>query len=406
MGDFFQFDLRRDFVNLVYLPFIVATFIEIKNNRAAIFDDQLTVADRAILKRATIFLLLPLIVLVHELGHYLAALSVGATVLEFHYGPATGFVRILHDRTDSQMLWIAFAGNLVQMVIGLLSLLVSLFVRSPAMVAICVYFGLFALADTAVFYALLSALGLYGDWIEIYASADRAGVLMIGIFHVCILLLLAFLIYGDAPRQWFAKKTIPDWYEQHRILEKQAEKEPSYENLEALCVSWFRAGFPKKAEKVLDRMAVQGDRPEIRLMRARIWMSRGKVEAAARCFEELIDDESLNEKGRARLCVEAGEIMVSYRDIPAALKLFSKGVELDPLFGEAGLFKAIMLNSLNRHAEALESLPLATHPHMVWSDPSNADRVHEEAERARAALEAGSKSNGRDAESKSRRPRS
>lgn len=392
MGDFFQFDLKRDFVNFLYLPFIVATVIEIKNNRAAIFDEQLTVSDRAILKRATIFLLLPLVVLAHEIGHYVAALSVGARVLEFHYGPATGFVRILPDRSASQMLWIAFAGNLLQMVIGLASLMVSPFVRSPAIVALCVYFGLFALADTAVFYALLSAVGLYGDWLEIYSSPDRSGVLLIGVFHVFILLLLAFLIYGDAPKQWFAKRTIPGWYEQHQKLELQTQEEPSYENLEALCVSWFRAGFPSKAEKVLDRMAVQGDRPEIRLMRARIWMSRGKVDAAARCFEELIDDASLNEKGRARLCVEAGEIMVSYRDIPSALKLFSKGAELDPLFGEAGLFKAIMLNSLNRHAEALEALPLATHPHMVWSDPANASRVHEEAERARAALEAGSKS--------------
>lgn len=389
MGDLFQFDLKRDFMNFIYVPFMVATFIEINKNRESVFDDQLTVGDRAILMRATIFLLLPLIVFIHELGHYLAALSVGARVMEFHYGPATGFVKIFPDRSDSQTLWIAFAGNLLQIVIGLLSLVSSTIVRSPAMVALCVYFGLFTLADTAVFYALLSAAGLYGDWIDIYTNPDRSGVFMIGIFHVCIVLLLALLIYADAPRQWFAKRTIPGWYESHRKLEEMVKGEPSYENLEALCVSWFRAGFPAKAEKILDRMSVQGDRPEIKLMRARILMSRGKVAEATSLFDELIDDESLNAKGRARLCVEAGDIMVSYRNTEEALKLFSKGAELDPLFGEAGLFKAIMLNSMNRHAEALEALPLISHPLMVWSNPANVDRVQEEAERARAALNLG-----------------
>lgn len=392
MGNFLGIDLQRDFMNLVYVPFMIAMFLEIKSHWKSIVDDELTVSDRAMLKRAVVFLLLPCIVFLHELGHYLAAISVGAKVLDFHYGPATGYVQIYPDRSPSQSLWIAFAGNLLQMIIGLISLGISPFLKSPPMVALAVYFGLFTLAGTAVFYALLSAFGLYGDWRDIYTSPDHAGMLAIGCFHAAILGLLAFCFYADAPKLWFAKKTIPTWYSQHQELERQASADPSYKNLEALCVSWFRAGFPKQSEKILGQMSGLGDRPELKLMRARILMSQGKVDDANRCFDELISNEDLNRKGRARLCVEAGEIMVAYRNIPAALNLFSKGAQLDPLFGEAGLFKAIMLNSMGKYAEALEALPLVSHPHLVWSNPDNAVRVHEEAERARAGLDKGSAS--------------
>ena len=387
MGDFSIFNFKSDFVNVLYVPFMIATVLEIKANWAGLTDNHLTWLDRSILMRAVIFLLLPIIVFLHEGGHYLAALSVGAKVMEFHYGPATGFVRIFADRTAAQFLWIAFAGNLVQIVIGLLALAAAPLFRSPPLVALCVYFGLFAVADTAIFYALLSAVGLYGDWIDIYTNSERNWVLAIGVFHVLLLALLAVLFYGAAPRTWFARRTMPEWFDEHQRLESQARLTPTFETLQALCLSWLRAGFADKASAVLATLSPLGDGPQLKLLQARVLMSKGKVEKACQCFTSLIDDDSLNERGRARLCVEAGEIMMAYRNFPEALKLFSKGAQLDPFFGEAGLFKAIMLNSMDKHAEALEALPLVSHPQLVWSYPENEQRVQEEAERARAALD-------------------
>ncbi len=389
MGDLSKFFFQVDFINLLYLPFILLTLTDVRKNWSSLTDEVLTPADRALLKRATIFLILPSIDLLHELGHCLAALSVGARVVEFHYGFVTGYVKIFQDRTASQLLWIAFAGNLFQILIGLVSFLIVPLVRSPYMVALLVYSGLFAISQTAVFYTMLSAVGAYGDWIEIYTSPDRTGVIAIGIFHAVILLLLAYLCFGHWPRYWFARQTMPGWYELHKEVEATALEDPAYATLEPLCVSWMRAGLPGRADKVLKQMAALGDRPQVKLLQGRILLMRGNVDGAVRCFGQLIADRNLNEKGRARLCVEAGDILMNSRQFAQALNLFSTGVELDPVFAEARLFKAIMLNSIGKHAEALQELSLVSGADMEWAAPENQSLVTGEVERARLAMSGG-----------------
>lgn len=386
MGDLSKFSVHFDFLNLLYLPFILVTLNDMRQHWYSLTDGVLKLPDRALLKRTTIFLLLPCIVFLHESGHYLAALSVGARVLEFHYGFLSGYVKIAPDRTASEFLWIAFAGNLLQILIGLAALCAVPFVRAPHLMALLTYFGLFTIAGTAVFYALLSAAGVYGDWIDIYTSSDRTGVTAIAIFHAAVVLLLAYLCFCHGPRCWFARRTMPDWWEHHKQVEEAARNHPDYATLEALCISWMRAGFPGKAEQVLKQMAALSDRPQIKLLKGRILLIRGSTEKALNCFDELISDPNLNEKGRARLCVEAGDILLHAREFSEALNLFSKGVDLDPLLAEARLFKAIMLNSIGKHSEALDELANASKPEMEWACPDHRCILEAEVERANAGV--------------------
>lgn len=199
--------LSSDLMNLLAVPFILWTLKDVIAGWKGLWDNDLTPEDRQLLLRMVIFLMLPGVVFFHELGHYLAALSVGVPVAKFHYGPVLGYVETYGCTDPVKRLWIAFAGNLAQILIGLLSLVLATISKSPPMVAVCVYFGLYTIASTVVFYALLSLGGFYGDWIQMYTNPFLPGVSAIVVFQLLLVAGLAWAVYNPLPKAWFAERT-------------------------------------------------------------------------------------------------------------------------------------------------------------------------------------------------------
>lgn len=202
-----SFSFSSDWVNLLAIPFILWTVKDVIAGWKGLWDDDLTFEDRQLLMRMVIFVMLPGVVFFHELGHYLAALSVGVPVAKFHYGPVMGYVETYGCTDPAKRLWIAFSGNLVQILIGLLSLVVAGISKSPPVVATAVYFGLYTVASTVVFYALLSLGGFYGDWIQMYTNSFLPGVAAIIVFQLLIIAGLAWAVYAPLPKAWFAEHT-------------------------------------------------------------------------------------------------------------------------------------------------------------------------------------------------------
>ena len=60
--------------------------------RKAVFDNNLTHQDRALITQAAFFFLLPISVLLHELGHAIAIWSMGGEVVDFGFYFFAGFV--------------------------------------------------------------------------------------------------------------------------------------------------------------------------------------------------------------------------------------------------------------------------------------------------------------------------
>src|SRR5262245_21751021 len=81
-----------DALNLLFLPLMVITAVQALKNWKTLWDDRLTGAYRQLLQRITIFILLPVVVLCHELGHVAAIKYFGGTVQEFHYAFLSGYV--------------------------------------------------------------------------------------------------------------------------------------------------------------------------------------------------------------------------------------------------------------------------------------------------------------------------
>ena len=70
----------------VYYAWIsLKTGREFFKRRKTLFDEKLTLGERALLDRGSFFLLIPLSVLLHELGHAMATWQVGGTVARFRW---------------------------------------------------------------------------------------------------------------------------------------------------------------------------------------------------------------------------------------------------------------------------------------------------------------------------------
>ncbi|MBX9685766.1 MAG: M50 family metallopeptidase, partial [Candidatus Obscuribacterales bacterium] len=214
----FTLSLSSDWFNLMSIPLILLTLKEVLPNWKSIWDNELSMSDRRMIMRIVIFLALPVVVFIHELGHLLAALALHVKVYEFHYGPVTGHVNVAANIPAESQLWIAVAGNLAQIVLGLACLALSTLARSPALICFLVYLGLFAVGDTVIFYTLLSLASIYGDWVQIYSNPCHSLVFAVGSVHVLLVALVIYCIYGTAPKLWYTKKTMPAWSSRHKKL--------------------------------------------------------------------------------------------------------------------------------------------------------------------------------------------
>src|SRR5205823_7331813 len=95
-----------DLLNLLFIPLMLITARELKQNWASLWDQQLTARDRYLLQRLVIFWLLPVVVMCHELGHVAAVNLFGGKVHEFHYAFVWGYVVPQGTFTPDQVVWL------------------------------------------------------------------------------------------------------------------------------------------------------------------------------------------------------------------------------------------------------------------------------------------------------------
>ncbi|HET7720602.1 MAG TPA: hypothetical protein VFK43_11585, partial [Acidimicrobiales bacterium] len=73
-------------VDIVFGLALLATLFMIARRWRSFWDADFTVEDRRLATQAGVFVIPPIVVLLHELGHIGGARMVGGRVLGFHYG--------------------------------------------------------------------------------------------------------------------------------------------------------------------------------------------------------------------------------------------------------------------------------------------------------------------------------
>lgn len=168
----------------------LATAVSIGRSWKKFSDVDFTKEDRSLANQAAVFLVPPVVVLLHELGHVVAALAVGARVTSFDYGFFEGSVAVAGNLTPAEDVAVALAGNVVGALVGVgLALAGSMAVRLPRAVRhILLVGGLLEVGFTLVGYPVLSLSTRFGDWLVVYDFDATPGLsLAIAVVHAVVL---------------------------------------------------------------------------------------------------------------------------------------------------------------------------------------------------------------------------
>lgn len=221
-----------DFTGLIIMGLLMAvisirTIYQTIRDRKQLFDDNFTRTDRQHMSVAAFFILIPISVFFHEIGHAVAVWWYGGDVVAFGFFFFFGFVGYEGISRAVDLFWIALWGNIVSVVMGLGALLLA-FLR-PMRAAInylFIMFGVISILQSLVFYPMMDVLSdLHGDWSRIYGSDTPEHAIGMGIVHAVILLGMIGAYQSSRVRLRFAEITGLRPEEIRKVNKKQAEQE-------------------------------------------------------------------------------------------------------------------------------------------------------------------------------------
>lgn len=156
----------------------VVTLVSLVRSWRSFWDTTYTLADRRLGLQVAVFLVPPVVVLLHELGHLVVARLVGARVTRFRYGLFEGSVTIVGRITPAQDWLVALAGNAVSVAVGLAMVAVGASATRlrRGLRHVLVMGGLFELGFSLVGYPLISLSTNFGDWRVIYDFGATPGL--------------------------------------------------------------------------------------------------------------------------------------------------------------------------------------------------------------------------------------
>lgn len=164
-------------ISLIYVVIGVRSVVRLIGRWHQTWDSDFTLADRALVDEAAFFLLIPVSVALHELGHAVAIWGFGGEVVDFGFYGFAGFVAYSEPFTAVQETVVAAAGSAVNLVLCLLAVGAVLLWRPPLRAPVnelLLQFALLSGINAFIVYPLLDLLsGLNGDWRQVYFSEAR-----------------------------------------------------------------------------------------------------------------------------------------------------------------------------------------------------------------------------------------
>ena len=183
-------DPQSGLVDIVFGLAALATLVTVWRSRHTFFDRRFTGEDKRLATQAAVFVVPPIVVLIHELGHVAAVMAVGAEVTGFHYGFFEGAVEYVGNLTGGEAWFVSLAGNVAGALTGLALVGGGLAARRmrPALRHILIMGGALQIGYALIGYPVLSLSSNWGDWVTIYdTGAYPARSAVTAVVHVALL---------------------------------------------------------------------------------------------------------------------------------------------------------------------------------------------------------------------------
>jgi hypothetical protein len=185
-------------ISLFYGVLALRVVAQLARSWRPTFDRRFTPQDRSLVDQAAFFVLVPIAVALHELGHAIAVWAYGGRVVSWGYYGFAGFVG--YDPTDfspTQRIVVSAAGTVVNLLLAG-GALAFVFLRRPPLRAafneLLLQFVFISLLNALVVYPLLDlSSGLNGDWRQMYFGGVPSLSAVILAVHLGV---LAALFWG------------------------------------------------------------------------------------------------------------------------------------------------------------------------------------------------------------------
>lgn len=167
-------------ISVFYVLIGIRVVYQLARNFRQTFDRRFTPQDRALVGQAAFFVLLPIAVALHELGHAVAIWLYGGQVLGWEYWGFAGAVAYNPSEfTEAQQIVIAAAGTVVNLLLAGIALAFVFLKRPPLRAAVnelLIQFTFISLLNALIVYPALDLfIGINGDWAQMYGISGLIG---------------------------------------------------------------------------------------------------------------------------------------------------------------------------------------------------------------------------------------
>lgn len=374
----------------VMLPVSVLTVKSVIQNAGTIFDDDLTLKDRGYLKQLSFFVILPLIVLFHELGHAVACKLYHADIVSFNWSLFWGQVAWKSAASsgagEEAPAIIALAGNLFELAACLFALILARFEKAPAIVALSIYVYVLTGFHVLLAYPILSLAAWNDDFSIIYGYGKTA--LPFALTHILLAAAFIYSFTSSRCRLAFVKKTRPTWAKDFEKVKEHALSENTAMSYLALAWQYYLVGLDRLCEETLKKVeSLDQENYDVWLLRGYINQSKGKYNSAVLCFEEIIGAK-VDIVLKTRALMAKGHCLyeqllrdAKQKDFSPVVASYRQAIEGASDLADPHYYLGVTLLAQGDSAEAEKELTIcqnAQNLRLTWLDPLLANLARQE----------------------------
>lgn len=348
-----------DSISLIAGLICIQTLWQLFQNWSKFWDSQVTLKDCELAQRLAIFVLVPIGVLLHEIGHSLATWQVGGIVSSFQWRFYWGYIIPLGDFSSVEYWWIAFSGNLVSILLGLLPIPFIPYIHKRIVGELLYSYACVELIFSLVVYPVTSfALGR-GDWIKIYDFTVQPYVSLTAITHVLLLRGLWQLYHSQKAIFWRLARnssTLDTWEKLKANVANHSQDLQPYLELAYFLLRNNEVYEAKKIANKIFQIAPHDNR--VRVFQVAIDCTRRAYRKAVKSGKQLLIAE-LSSEDQLRLYRLLCFSLYNMRQLQEALAYANQGLTIDPQDYRLRCYRAIVYQMLGQHHEVKADLDIA-----------------------------------------------